>query len=82
MIMEVYEDEEATFRFGDPFHYDEFIIVRDGKLILTDADGMTQESIAGDSLVIPKGFTFRLMFTLLYPKQVHSGRLHLFVVPN
>ena len=57
LIMEVYEDEEATFRFGEPFHYDEFIMVLNGKLILTDADDMTQEFIAGDSLVIPKGFT-------------------------
>ena len=55
LIMEVYEDDPATFRF-DPFLFDEFVMVLNGKLILTGTDGVAQEYIAGDSFVIPKGF--------------------------
>jgi hypothetical protein len=57
LIMEVYEDDAATFNFGEPFLYDEFVHVLSGKLILTGADGVSQEFVAGDSLVVPKGFT-------------------------
>ena len=32
-------------------------MVLSGKLILTDADGQMQEFVAGDLLMVPKGFT-------------------------
>ncbi len=57
LILEVYEDEPATFRIDEPYAFDEFVWVLSGKLILTYADGETQEFVAGDSLVVPKGFT-------------------------
>ena len=56
LIVEVYEDDPVTLRFDEAFPYDEFIQVLSGKLILTGTDGVTQEFVAGDSLVIPKGF--------------------------
>ena len=57
LIMEIYEDDPATYAVTDPFPFDEFILVMSGKLILTDARGQVQEFVAGDSLVVPKGFT-------------------------
>lgn len=57
LIMEVYEDDPATYRFDEPFLFDEFITVLSGKSILTGIDGVSQEFVAGDSLVVPKGFT-------------------------
>jgi uncharacterized cupin superfamily protein len=57
LIMEVYEDDQATFAVTDPFPFDEFVWVLSGKLILTDAGGQVHEFVAGDSLVVPKGFT-------------------------
>jgi uncharacterized cupin superfamily protein len=57
LIMEVYEDGPATFRFDEPFPFDEFVSVLNGKLILTGTDGVSQEYVAGDSLVVPKGFS-------------------------
>jgi len=57
LIMEVYEDDPATFRFAEQFPFDEFVTVLSGKLILTATDGEPQEFTAGDSLVVPKGFT-------------------------
>ena len=57
LIMEIYEDDAATFAITDPFPFDEYVLVLSGKLILTDANGQVQEFAAGDSLVVPKGFT-------------------------
>jgi uncharacterized cupin superfamily protein len=57
LIMEVYADDPATFRFDDAFLFDEFVTVLSGKLILTATNGEPQEFTAGDSLVVPKGFT-------------------------
>ena len=57
LILEVYEDESATFRVDEPYTFDEYVMVLSGKLILTSADGETQEFVAGDSLVVPKGWT-------------------------
>jgi len=57
LIMEVYEDDAATFNFSEPTLFDEFVQILSGKLILTGTDGVAQEFVAGDSLVVPKGFT-------------------------
>jgi uncharacterized cupin superfamily protein len=57
LIVEVYEDEPATFAIAQPFPFDEFVMVVSGKLILTDAAGRVQEFVAGESVVVPKGFT-------------------------
>ena len=56
LITEVYEDDPATFRFSEPTIFDEFITILSGELILTGPDGVSQEFVAGDSLVVPKGF--------------------------
>ena len=57
LVMEIYEDEEASFAIRAPYPVDEFVQVLSGKLILTDARGQEQEYVQGDSLVVPKGFT-------------------------
>jgi uncharacterized cupin superfamily protein len=57
LITEVYEDDPATFNLSEPSVFDEFVVVLSGGLILTGADGVSQEYVAGDSLVVPKGFT-------------------------
>ena len=57
LIVEIYEDDPATFAIAEPFPVDEYVMVLSGKLILTDADGQVQEFVAGDSLMVPKGFT-------------------------
>ena len=57
LTLEIYEDGPATYASGDPFDVDEFVLVMSGKLILTDVGGQVHEFVAGDSLVVPKGFT-------------------------
>ncbi|MBW2716407.1 MAG: cupin domain-containing protein [Deltaproteobacteria bacterium] len=57
LIVEVYEDDALTMALSEPFPHDEFILVLNGVLILTDASGAERTYTAGDSLVLPKGFT-------------------------
>ena len=56
LITEIYEDDALTWRIDEPVIYDEFVLVLSGKLILTGTDGVSQEFVAGESLVVPKGF--------------------------
>ena len=57
LVTLVYEDEAGTFAIPQPFPYDEFVMVVSGKLTLTDATDRVQEFVAGESVVVPKGFT-------------------------
>jgi hypothetical protein len=56
VVVEVYEAEPAKLKIDEPWPYDEFIFVLSGKLVLTDARGEVTEFVAGESLVVPKGF--------------------------
>jgi uncharacterized cupin superfamily protein len=56
VVIEVYEAEPAKLKIAEPWPYDEFIYVLSGKLVLTDARGEMTEYVAGESLVVPKGF--------------------------
>jgi len=57
LIVEVYADDEVKVRVSGPFPHDEFIYILSGSLLLTDADGVERKYAAGDSLMVPKGFT-------------------------
>ena len=50
------------------------MLVLSGKLILTDAGGRVHEFAAGDSLVIPKGFTGTWKVLGNYRELVAIGR--------
>lgn len=39
------------------YPYDQFVIVLSGKAILTDSEGLSQTFVAGDSFVVPMGFS-------------------------
>ena len=56
VVVEVYEAEPAKLKIDEPWPYDEFIYVLSGKLVLTDAKGEVTQYVAGESLVVPKGF--------------------------
>jgi len=40
-----------------PLEYDEFVLVLNGKLTLTEPDGTVHEFTPGDAFVVPKGYT-------------------------
>ena len=56
VVVEVYEAEPAKLKIDEPWPYDEFIYLLSGKLVLTDARGKVTQYLAGESLVVPKGF--------------------------
>jgi uncharacterized cupin superfamily protein len=56
VVVEVYEAEPAKLKIDEPWPYDEFIYVLSGKHVLTDARGEVTQFVAGESLVVPKGF--------------------------
>ncbi len=57
IVVEVWEAGPAKLLIDEPFPYDEYIFIQSGKLILTDDSGNKTEYLAGDSLVVPRGFT-------------------------
>ena len=57
LIVEVYADDEVKIRVSEPFPHDEFIYVLSGELLLTGTDGVERYYSAGDSLMVPRGFT-------------------------
>ena len=57
IVVEVWEAGPAKLSIKEPFPYDEYIFIQSGKLILTDSAGNKTEYLAGDSLVLPRGFT-------------------------
>jgi uncharacterized cupin superfamily protein len=40
-----------------PLEYDEFVLVLNGKLVLTEQDGTVHEFTPGEALIVPKGYT-------------------------
>jgi uncharacterized cupin superfamily protein len=54
--VEIYESKPLVLRVTD-FPIDEFVIVVSGTLILTTEGGSPQQFDAGDSVLVPKGFT-------------------------
>ena len=57
LVMEIFEDNAASYKINDPFPVDEYVLVMSGKLVLTVSQGTVHEYTQGDSLVVPKGFT-------------------------
>lgn len=58
IVAVLFEEQPVKLALKAPgMPYDEFVHLLDGTLILTDADGKAHSFKAGDSLLIPKGFT-------------------------
>ncbi len=56
VVVSLYAAKPALLKINVPFPYDEFVWVLDGELTLTDVDGRTETYVAGDTLLVPKGF--------------------------
>jgi uncharacterized cupin superfamily protein len=58
IVVVVFEEDPIKLALKAPgMPYDEFVHIAAGALVLTDSAGRTHEFKAGDSLLIPKGFT-------------------------
>jgi len=52
----IYESAAAVIDISHPFPYDEFVLVLEGEVTLTDPEGNAQTYREGDSFTVPKGW--------------------------
>ncbi len=52
----IYESAAAVIDVSHPFPYDEFVLVLEGEVTLTDLEGNAQTYREGDSFTVPKGW--------------------------
>lgn len=55
-VVSVYEAGPAVIDVSDPFPYDEFVMVLEGEVTLTNIDGGTHTYEQGDTFLVPKGW--------------------------
>jgi len=57
LVSALYGAEAALLEVGAPFPYDEYVFVIEGEVILTTKGGSPKTFGAGDSFLVPKGWT-------------------------
>ena len=57
VVAALYGAEAARLSVSEPFPYDEYVLVLSGKVTLTSDAGYSQTFGAGDSFLVPKGWT-------------------------
>ena len=57
VVAALYGADAARLRVAAPFPYDEYVLVLEGKVVLTSEDGSSQTFGVGDGFLVPKGWT-------------------------
>jgi uncharacterized cupin superfamily protein len=57
VVAALYGADAARLRVAAPFPYDEYVLVLEGKVVLTSEDGSSQAFGVGDGFLVPKGWT-------------------------
>lgn len=55
-VVSVFAASPAVIDVSEPFPYDEFVLVLEGEVTLTNVDGRTATCKQGDTFVVPKGW--------------------------
>ncbi len=55
-VVSVFEASPAVIDVSEPFPYDEFVLVLEGEVTLTNVDGGKQTYKEGDTFLVPKGW--------------------------
>jgi uncharacterized cupin superfamily protein len=55
-VVSVFAASPANIDINEPFPYDEFVLVLEGEVTLTNADGGTATYKEGDTFLVPKGW--------------------------
>lgn len=55
-VVSIYAALPAIINISEPFPYDEFVLVLEGEVTLTNIDGGTQTYKVGDTFLVPKGW--------------------------
>lgn len=56
VVVAVYEFSPAVIKISEPFPYDEFVLVLEGTVRLSDMDDNTKTYKEGDIFLLPKGW--------------------------
>ena len=57
VVAALYGADAARLMVGAPFPYDEYVLVLQGKVVLTSEDGSSQTFVMGEGFLVPKGWT-------------------------
>ena len=57
VVAALYGADAARLTVGAPFPYDEYVLVLQGKVVLTSEDGSSQTFVMGEGFLVPKGWT-------------------------
>ena len=55
-VVSVFEASPAVIDISEPFPYDEFVLVLEGEVTLTNIEGGTRTYNPGDTFLVPKGW--------------------------
>jgi len=55
-VVSVFEASPAVIDISEPFPYDEFVLVLEGEVTLTNIDGGARTYNPGDTFLVPKGW--------------------------
>lgn len=55
-VVSVFAASPAVFDVSEPFPYDEFVLVLEGEVTLTNVNGGTETYQQGDTFLVPKGW--------------------------
>ena len=55
-VVSVFEASPAVIDISEPFPYDEFVLVLEGEVTLTNVDGGKQTYKQGETFLVPKGW--------------------------
>ncbi len=69
-VVSVFEASPAVIDVSEPFPYDEFVLVLEGKVILTNTNGGSRTYNPGDTFVVPKGWLGTWAMPLKYREMV------------
>lgn len=55
-VVAVFEASPAIIDVGEPYPYDQFVLVLEGRVTLTETDGQSNTYTPGDTFLVPKGW--------------------------
>lgn len=55
-VLAVFEASPAVLEVSEPYPYDQFVLVLEGRVTLTDIGGQEQAYHPGDTFLVPKGW--------------------------
>ena len=79
-VVSLYEAKPVLLNINVPFTIDEFVWVLDGELTLTHVGGRSETCVAGDTLLVPKGFKGVTVSLYTWTPGMHFDNVKIYVI--